>query len=186
MSDSLVNLVTGMGTGKDKSTATSFTFTMMMRDQAEAAYRGDWVSRKIIDIPAFDATREWRTWQADADDLSLIEDLESDLDIQRKTKAVLQRASLYGGAAMILGVDQGKGEEPLEFEKLGKDCLKFIHVVNRYEITAGETDWDIMSPYFGQPKNYTRSLQGAAGQVVLHPSRVIRFVGAEVDRKSVV
>jgi phage-related protein (TIGR01555 family) len=182
MSDSLVNLVTGMGTGKDKSTATTFTFTQMMRDQAEAAYRGDWVSRKIIDIPAFDATREWRTWQTDAADLSAIEDLESKLDIQRKTKAVLQRAALYGGAALILGVDGGDKDtaKPLELEKLGKDCLKFVHVVNRYEITAGETEWDILSPWFGQPKNYTRQLQGAAGQVVLHPSRVIRFVGSEI------
>jgi hypothetical protein len=48
----------------------------MPREQVEAAYRGDWMSRKVIDIPAYDATREWRTWQAEANDISAISDLE--------------------------------------------------------------------------------------------------------------
>lgn len=181
ISDSLVNLVTGMGTGKDKSTATQFTFMPMNRQQAEAAYRGDWVSRKVIDIPAFDSTREWRTWQADTKDLNAIEELEQTLGLQRKTMGVLSRARLYGGAALVLGVDQGAPEEPLVIEKLGKDCLKFVHLVNRYEITAGVIDWDIMSPYFGTPSYYERSIPGGATLPIrLHPSRIIRFVGAEI------
>lgn len=179
LSDSLVNLVTGMGTSRDKTTSTAFAFTPMTQQQSEAAYRGDWVSRKVVDIPAFDATREWRTWQADAKDISTITDLEDALGIQRKSMSVLQRARLYGGAAMILGVDQGMPNEPLDVERLGKDCLKFVHVVSRHELTAGDTDWDIMSPYFGQPKEYTRQVQGTT-MVRLHPSRVIRFVGAEI------
>src|SRR4051812_10192416 len=97
--DNLVNLVTGMGTGKDKSIATQFAFNSLDRAQAEAAYRGDWMSRKVVDIPAYDATREWRTWQADTDDISTISDLEETLGIQRKTMLVLQKARLYGGAA---------------------------------------------------------------------------------------
>lgn len=177
--DNLVNLVTGMGTGKDKSTSTQFAFNSLDRSQAEAAYRGDWMSRKVIDIPAYDATREWRTWQADTKDIGIISDLEEKFAIQRKTMSVLQKARLYGGAALVLGVDQGKPEEPLEIEKLGKDCLKFVHCVNRYEITAGQIEWDIMSPYFGQPQDYTRQVPGTTG-MKLHPSRVIRFIGAEI------
>lgn len=180
MSDNLVNLVTGMGTGKDKSTTTQFAWTPMDRAQAEAAYRGDWMSRKVIDIPAFDATREWRGWQADKKDITAIEGLETTLGLQRKTMSVLSRARLYGGAALVLGVDQGKPEEPLVFETLKKDCLKFVHVVNRYEITAGQIDWDVQSPYFGTPKEYIRSTQGMGLPIRLHPSRVVRFVGAEI------
>jgi uncharacterized protein len=177
--DNLVNLVTGMGTGKDKGVATQFAFTQLDKMQAEAAYRGDWMSRKVIDIPAYDATREWRTWQADTTDISTISDLEETLGIQRKTMSALQKARLYGGAALVLGVNQGKPEDPLDMDKLGKDCLQFVHVVNRYEITAGAIDWDIMSPYFGTPKEYIRQVQGQPG-VTLHPSRIIRFVGAEI------
>jgi phage-related protein (TIGR01555 family) len=177
--DNLVNLVTGMGTSKDKGTATQFAFVALDRAQAEAAYRGDWMSRKVIDIPAYDATREWRTWQSDSADITKLTDLENALGIQRKTMAVLQKARLYGGAALVLGVNQGRPEEPIDFEALGKDCLQFVHCVNRHEITAGQTDWDIMSPYFGQPKEYTRQVDGTT-PMVLHPSRVIRFVGAEI------
>ncbi len=80
---------------------------------------------------------------------------------------------------MILGVDQGKPEDPLEFEKLGKDCLKFVHVVNRYEVTPDQIEWDITSEWFGQPKFYMRQIPGQT-TVKLHPSRVCRFVGAEI------
>jgi phage-related protein (TIGR01555 family) len=181
VTDTLTNLVTGMGTGKDKSTATQFIWTPMMRDQQEAAYRGDWVSRKVIDIPAFDATREWRTWQADTKDLNDLTDAEEKFGLQRKFMGVLKRSRLYGGAALVLGVDQGKPEEPLDFDKLGKDCLKFVHLVSRYELTAGEIEWDITNPNFGQPSYYERvTLGGTMRPVRLDPSRVIRFVGAEI------
>lgn len=178
--DSLVNLVTGMGTGKDKSTATQFAFNPINQQQAEAAYRGDWVSRKIVDIPAYDATREWRQWQAEKADISDLEETEKNLQIQLKIMNAMRKARLYGGAALILGVNQGKPENPLEFDKLGKDCLKFVHAVSRWEISAGEIDWDITSPYYGTPKSYTRSAPGTAGAVVLHPSRVVRFVGMDI------
>lgn len=177
--DTLTNLVTGLGTSKDKATATQFAFSMLDRSQAEAAYRGDWMSRKVIDIPAYDATREWRTWQGDKKDITALTDLEKKLGLQRKSMAVLQRARLYGGAALIMGVDQGKPEEELIIDKLGKDCLKFVHVVNRYELTAGEIEWDILSPWFGQPKYYERQVQGKPN-IRLHPSRVCRFLGAEI------
>lgn len=177
--DNLVNLVTGMGTGKDKSTSTTFAFTQLGKEQAEAAYRGDWMSRKVIDIPAYDATREWRTWQGDNDDITQLVELEKKFGLQRKAMSVLQKSRLYGGAALVLGVDQGQPEEPLDIEKLGKDCLKFVHCVNRYELTAGQLQWDIMDPWFGQPQYYERQVQGST-PTRLHPSRVCRFLGAEI------
>lgn len=181
LGDSLVNLVTGMGTGKDKSTATQFTFNSLDRQQVEAAYRGDWVSRKVIDIPAYDATREWRSWDGDPEDLNAIEGLEQTMLLQRKTMLALQRGRLYGGAGLVIGVDQGKAEDPLVIEKLGKDCLKFVHVVNRYELTAGPLNWDILDPYFGQPQYYERSIPGGKELPMrLHPTRFIRFLGAEI------
>lgn len=179
LGDTLVNLVTGLGTSKDKATTTAFNFVSLDRGQAEAAYRGDWISRKVIDIPAFDATREWRTWQADAKDIGTISDLEEAMGLQRKVMSVLKKARLYGGAALVMGIDQGDAKDPLEVDKLGKDCLKFVHVVSRWELTAGPLEWNIMSPYFGTPSYYERSIpQGAT--IRIHPSRVLRFVGAEI------
>jgi hypothetical protein len=176
--DTLMNFMTGMGTEKDKGTATMFGFAEMPREQLEAAYRGDWISRKIVDIPAYDATREWRSWEVDKNDGTKIYDVEMALGIQRKAMLAMQRARLYGGAALVIGVDQGKAEEPLDVERIKQGSLKFVHVVNRHELTAGQTEWDVNSPYFGEPQYYTRSLQ-SSGSLRLHPSRVVRFMGLE-------
>jgi phage-related protein (TIGR01555 family) len=168
-----------MGTDKDKMVGTFFGFDLMSQQQLEAAYRGDWIARKIVDIPAYDATREWRNWQAESGDITMIEELEKDFGLQRKLALAMQRGRLYGGGALIMGVDQGNPDEPLELEALGKDCLKFVHVVSRYELSAGEMNYDVLDPFYGEPKYYTRS-NNAGVSVKLHPSRVIRFVGAEI------
>lgn len=200
--DTLFNLVTGMGTNKDKTTHTQFAFTQTDKAQLDAAYRSDWISRKVVDIPAYDATREWRTWQAEKQDITALTDLEKSLRVQKKVQMALMRARLYGGAALIMGVNDGrKPEEPLDIEKVSKDSFKWLHVVSRHELNAGQTDWNIQSPYFGQPAFYTRTLQHATvtaaskeqqaeaereakrfasgGQLTIHPSRIIRFTGLE-------
>src|SRR4051812_10346091 len=82
--DSLQNLITGMGTGRDKSMANAFFFQELDRSQLEAGYRSDWIARKVVDIPAQDATREWRTWKSDKKDITAIEDLEKSLQVQQK------------------------------------------------------------------------------------------------------
>jgi len=177
--DSMQNLVSGMGTEKDKMFSTFFGLGLMPRDQLDAAYRGDWIARKAIDIPAEDATREWREWQADPDDVSEIETIEKDLNIQEKVKQAMIRGRLYGGGALVLGVEQGKPEDELVLETLDTGCLKFVHVVSRYELHAGETEWDVLSPYYGEPKYYEQASQASSG-MRLHPSRVVRFIGKEI------
>lgn len=177
--DTLVNLVSGMGTDKDKLTHTFFGATLMTQQQLKAAYVGDWISRKAVDIPAFDAFREWRNWQAEQSDITRIEELEKKFKIQRKGMMALQRARLYGGGALIMGVDQGKAEEELIIERVGKDDLKFVHVVSRYELTAGPMITDILNPYYGEPEYYTRSGINTDSTQRIHPSRVVRLVGAE-------
>lgn len=177
--DSLRNLTTGMGTDKDKLVGTHYALGTMSKEQVEAAYRGDWIARKIVDIPAYDATREWRSWQADKDEITSIENLEKALGLQRKTMTALTRGRLYGGGALIMGVDQGKPDEELIVDRVTEGQLKFVHVVSRYELTAGELETDILSPYYGMPKYFERS-SSVSGSIRLHPSRVIQFIGAEI------
>jgi phage-related protein (TIGR01555 family) len=200
--DTLMNLVTGMGTERDKNTSTTFAFTVANKTDLDAAYRGDWISRKIVDIPAYDATREWRSWQAESTDITALTDLEKALKVQKKTQMALQRARLYGGAALIMGVNDGLApDEPLDITRVGKDTFKWLHVVSRHEMQAGPIDWNVASDFFGQPAYYTRQLQmtvataatkeqqaeaaaeakryGAGGQLKIHPSRIVRFNGLE-------
>lgn len=176
--DSLRNAMTGLGGDQDKLTGTSFMFIEMPQGQLDAAYRGDWITRKGVDIPAFDATREWRSWQAETSDITKIEALEKKFKIQHKVMRTLQRARLYGGAALVLGVDDGQDpSKEMIVEKLRPDSLKFVHSVSRYELGSGPLIQDVLSPYYGKPEYFTRSGVGISS-VRIHPSRVITFVGA--------
>lgn len=178
--DSLENLTIGLGDPtKDKLLGTYFAFQEMTREQLNLAYRGDWIARKCVDIPAQDATREWRNWQAESTDITAIEKLEKTLSLQSKLRSALSRARLYGGAALVLGVNQGRAEEELRVDKVQRGQLQFVHVVSPHELTPGPLIKDLTSPYFGEPEWWTRnSIEN--GMVQIHPSRVVTITG--VDR----
>lgn len=178
--DSLENLVSGMGGPRDKSVFTKFSTNIIVTpDQLEAAYRGDWVSRKIIDIPAYDSTREWRDWQAESDQITAIEDLERKFNLKKRLMQAMIKARLYGGGALIIGVNQGKPEEAVNLDAIKKDSLQFVHAVSRYDLSAGPIQLDIMDPYYGEPQYYDST---GSNVVRLHPSRVVRLLGKELPR----
>jgi uncharacterized protein len=157
VADTLLNFVSGLGTAKDPRTATQFIFNELNRQQLEQMYRSDWLARRIVDLPAEDATREWRQWTGDRAKLEKIDALEKRFDIQKKTRQALQRARLYGGAALVLGVDQGQPEEELDLDDVGLNDLKFVVVVNRYELSAGPRIFNVDSPWYTRPEYYTVS-----------------------------
>jgi uncharacterized protein len=178
--DTLQNVISGLGTYKDKTIATNYVFVPLGIPQLEAAYRGDWIARKVVDIPAQDSTRMWREWQAEKDEITKIEDLERDLDIQGKVNKAMTLARLYGGSALILGVEgAGHEKEGLDIEKVKQDSLKFVHAVHRWEIGTNETDFDINSRNYRLPKYYT--VKSGMGETLdIHWTRVIRFIGSPI------
>lgn len=182
--DGLKNILSGLGGQGDKLANTMFTVSALDRTQLDMAYRGDWIARKGVDIPAFDATREWRSWQADRSDIGLIEEVEKKFLVQQKVMRTLQKARLYGGAALVMGVDDGKNQDqPLDVERIKRGSLVFLHSVSRYEIVAGPPIDDILNPYFGEPSYYDQ--HGAkTGSVRIHPSRVVRFLGNPIFDQS--
>lgn len=174
--DRLTNVMSGMGTTIDKRTAGFYAFAPVMGPEAEAGYRGSWLIRKIIDIPPFDMTREWRDWQAEDTAIEAIEAEERRLQLKAKCQRALVLARLFGGSAMILGTTDDEADKPLNAKRVGKGDLAYIHVMSRYQITEGEPRLDPADPWFGQPKFYTLT-SGNTVQVRLHPSRVVPFIG---------
>lgn len=182
--DKLVNLLTGLGTAKDKNTGTQYGIPVIPVDQLANAYRGDWLPRKVVDIPAQDATREWRNWVADEKQIKAIEALETALGLQGKVEEALIKARLIGGAAIYMGVDgTGEPHEELVLAKVRKDALKYLYVVEMHELSAGPLVRDITSKYFGQPESFQFSPSGAA-VLTIHPSRVVLFVPAPTPLRS--
>jgi hypothetical protein len=174
------NLVSGLGTDRDKATGAAFILGVIDRQQLESMYRGDWLSRKLINIPADDATREWRNWQAEAKQIEKLEEAERRLNLSGKIRAALKKARLYGGAALVMGI-KGTTDpaKELELDSVKADALEFVHVMARHEINVGELDLDVLSRFYGEPKYYEVQSR-TKGSVRVHPSRVVRFIGHEL------
>ena len=182
--DSLVNLLAGFGVpGRDKAAPGSsfWNYQPLTQFELESAYRANWMARKLIDIPAQDATRAWRAWQTDTNLIELIEEEETRLDLQVTLKNALIMARLYGGAALILGVKGAKAPTPLDFESVGKGDLEFVAAVSRWALGHGPIVTDVMDPLYGKPEYFTRNMDIGAdpgqAQYKIHPSRVIMLKG---------
>lgn len=176
MRDSLTNLVSRMGTGRDK--ASHSFYSHMVLDDAEIAnsYRSAWLPRKIVDIPALDSCRKWRNWQAENDVIELIEREENRLNLRGKVLEARIKARLFGGAAILIGTGDADLTQSIELERIGKDGLKYLTVFTRRQLTAGDLDYDPASEWFGKPSIY--KLQGKEGQGLdVHPSRLVIFHG---------
>ncbi len=175
--DGLVSLASRMGTERDKATSVFYTQPILTDEQIIAAYRGSWLPRKIVDIPALDSCRKWRNWQAAGDQIGSIEAEERRLNLRGKVLEASTKARLFGGAALFIGVDDADPALPLDLEAIEKGGLKHLTVLTRCQLAAGDMDGDPASEWHGKPKFYT--LTGANGtQVVIHPSRLVVFKGA--------
>jgi len=178
INDSLTSLVSRMGTERDKAATVFYTHPTMTDEQALAAYRGSWLPRKIVDIPALDSCRKWRDWQAKNDQIELIEAEENRLNVKGKILEALTKARLFGGAAIFIGTGDANPEKPIDPERLGKTGLKYLTVLSRRDMTAGPIEQDVTSEYHGKPSYYEVTGSSALQMVRIHPSRLVIFVGA--------
>jgi phage-related protein (TIGR01555 family) len=179
--DGLRNVVSGLGGTQDKSTHSSYQLELLTRQEIDACYRSTWLGRKIHDIPAKDMTREWRAWQAGDAQIEAIEGEEARLQVQKKLRKALTWARLYGGSAMIMGLP-GATETEADPETIGKGGLRYLHVVNRHQLTAQELEPDLeKGPLFMVPKLFQfQPTVAGSRQVDIHPTRMIIFKGQEI------
>ncbi|MEP9376190.1 phage portal protein [Aquabacter sp. CN5-332] len=176
VTDGLQSFVSGLGTSRDKAATTFYGVPMWTDDQLVNAYRSSWIARKIVDVPALDSCRRWRSWQAEQDQIEAIEAEEKRLGLKAKTLEARIKARLFGGAALLIGTGDANPAEPLDPARIGKDGIKYLTVLTRRQLAAGDIETDPLSPLYGQPKFY--QVSGAAAQVTIHPSRLVRFIGA--------
>ena len=175
--DSLTNLVSRMGTERDKAASSTYVLTLLTDDQIYAAYKTAWLPRKIVNIPAFDSVRAWRDWQAEGDQIVTIEAEEKRLGLQSKIYRARIKARLWGGAAVMIGTGDAAIAEPLDPSSVKKHGLRYLTVLSRRQLSAGdETELDTESPWYGLPKTYM--LKSRSGeQTQIHPSRLVLFNG---------
>ena len=59
--DGLMSTVAELGTMRDKAATVSYTATEYQDHELVAAYRTSWLAKKVVDIPAQDMFRAWRS-----------------------------------------------------------------------------------------------------------------------------
>lgn len=173
--DGLINVLTGRGTTVDR-TAHNFWFRRFAdQTQVEQAYLASWLHRKIVDIPAQDMTRAGRDWDATDGEIEKIEAEEKRLGYWPKLREALRLSRLGGGAILI-----GLGDDPTKPlpEKVGPGAVQYLTVFSRYQLTLGVLETDLASPLFGEPRYF--EITGIAGQVRIHPSRMVCFNGLPI------
>jgi phage-related protein (TIGR01555 family) len=176
--DSIVNLIAGLNTAKDKRVHSNFAERILDYGTLEAMYRNDWVSGKVVDLPVQDATRKWRqivSESLDAEKLEEVKKSEQKLGFRRAIREAMLWARLYGGSAILLGVDdRANVSEPLDPESIQPGALKYIHVFDRHDLhVASVNTTDPHSEFFRKPETYTI----AGSQIPVHASRMLIFDG---------
>lgn len=181
--DGLANALSGLNTERDKAAHSYYAEPTVDALELVNAYRGSWMARKIVDIPAMDSCRNWRGWQADQADIELIEAEEKRLNVRGKVLEARKKARLFGGAAVYadFGDDASR---PLDLVRVQKGGIRFLTVFTPRQLVPGEIDTDPMSEFFGMPKEFTIA-GGATGQARIHPSRLTVFVGNDLPDRDI-
>lgn len=179
--DGLVNVVSGLGTWKAKRSHNMFTYANLGDWKSlDNAYQSNWLARQIVEIPAEDMCREWRTIKCnEADDIRIEEDR---LMVAANVQEAVTWARLYGGGGilMLTGQDLSK---PLDVRRIRKGDLKRCIVFDRHDMSPLTMNtWDILAPNYMMPEYYT--ITGGGQQI--HWTHFARFSGKRIPRRQMV
>jgi hypothetical protein len=175
--DAWMNSASGMGiAGIDKAINSRFSYAASRIDWITLSlmYRYDWLARKICERPAMDATRRGITIKSD-NQKAIITELER-LGFKNKSKSAISWSRLYGGAALLVIVEDGMTPaDPLNPAKVKK--FIDLRVIDRHNLQSTGLIQDPYAVNFQEPEYYTTN-----NGTVFHSSRVLKFNGATLTQ----
>lgn len=182
--DGYVNLMNKYGTSQDNSESYSFDCEPVIPDmQLTSLYEGNGLFSKIIDTPAEEALKHGFDLNLKNDDLdAFVESALDDLEWEEKAATAIKWARLYGGAIIVMLIDDGRGlEEPVDWEN-----VRSIDELRVYERAIVQPDYTSLymqdfgvrgkpnrASKFGQPEFYYVS--SIYGSFTVHESRCLVF-----------
>ena len=180
--DGLVNALTGMGTGRDKSQYTSSTpIVFLTQEELENLY-SEWIPKRIVDIVAEQSTRKgfkvlFGGEGAAAEEVAGIEQVVEDLYILENLGLASKNARLFGGSVILLYIDDGRSaDQPVDFRNIRS--VEGMEVLDRWQI-APMINEDSLYDY--SKATYYQIISGDLIRqpqlVKIHKDRVLRFDG---------
>ncbi len=185
--DSFQNFRARLGVGTDNVASGGdygFNFITRNRTRLEAAYRGSWIVRRVVDAPANDMTRAGFDIEAgiDPDALSEIQKHWTDMCVWDALRDAIRWGRLYGGAAAVVMIDGQDPSTPLDVDSIRRGQFKGLLAMDRWMLfpSMSELITDF-GPDFGKPEFYDYfggyAMPVRGGQMRFHHSRIIRFEG---------
>lgn len=176
VSDGFVNLAAQLGTSRDKASGSGYVYVPIHSYQLLDNYRQSWLAKKIVNIPAEDATSRWRSWHADEKIITAIEKAERLYAIQQKVELALKLARVFGGSALYISINGQDPEAPLDPKSVRSGDFLGVDVLTCYQLIPSELETDTTSAWWGLPKHFVMNgLQGNSTKI--HPSRLAIFQG---------
>lgn len=189
--DGWANVLTGMGTTVDKTTSTMpIPFSALPDNILTNTFHADWLARKAVTLRASEALRLGVDVSVgeDAGGLEAATAVKDALDDLGAVDAVLRACTwenLYGGAVIVIGVDDGQVEvesQALPIRMASLRRVVWLRVVDRRYVHASTDSSDVdtnpLSPTYGQPTHYLIDTLKNGVQMRVHRSRVVVFPGA--------
>ncbi len=178
--DAWANPVTGFGTTRDKTTFTRIAGYCRLTDQELSnLYHGDDTAAKLVDLLPQEMLREPFSVELGDPDLNTrVADKFDALDARCHLLDGLRWGRLYGGAAILIGCDDGfPASEPLQPER-ARD-VSYLYTLDRRYLWPASYYTTPGDPKLGKPERYEVTVQGYAGTTILvHESRLILFGGS--------
>lgn len=182
--DGYVNLLNKYGTKQDNSEAYKFEREPVIPDmQLTGLYEGNGLFSKIIDTPAEEALKHGFDLNLKSNEMNaFVDEVLDDLEWDEKATTAIKWARLYGGALIVMLIDDGRGlEEPVDWEH-----IRSIDELRVYERSIVQPDYASLYQQdyggkgignrvskFGQPEYYYVS--SIYGSFKVHESRCLVF-----------
>jgi len=180
--DSWQNLLTGLGTRRDKASHLTAIFDYMSEYEAACLYAADDIAEKIVDVLVDDAmAKEPKFMQANKDGINElqkhVENRIHDLALLKKMRKAWIDARLYGGAGVLFGIDDGRdSDEPVDYANIKK--INWCTPLHRHDLHVHSIYTDPRHPKFKQPKEYQVNSTVGSNTRVIHNTRFLAFHGA--------
>lgn len=186
--DGYKNILSKYGTKEDLSENYRFESVGLIEDmELTVNYEENGLFGKIIDLPAEEAVSSGFKYNTSEEIAKFIDDSLDELNFEEMASLALKWTRLYGGALIVMIVDDGKQlDEPIDWDNIrGIDELM---VFERPLIIADESSIYNYNPSvkgskFGKPEFYTVTLE-TGGQFRVHESRCLLFRNGTLPRLS--
>ena len=187
-SDAFVNYGHNLGIGANNvlnSSTASFAPLTRIRVLLEWMYRGQFVCKNAVDVPADDMTRQGVTIKGriKPTDIEKIETRATAMGLWDRIKSTIKWSRLYGGCCAYMIIDGQRPETELRIETVGKGQFKGLLVLDRWMIDPSleMLVTDTSSPSLGLPMYYRVTADAPAlPRMKIHHSRIIRLQGGEL------